>query len=201
MNDTNPSSRGHGRRNPASKSFMPEIDPRELEIVQLKEELAQAKDRLLRLAADIDNMRKRLEREKAEATLYAATNFARDLLSVADNMGRALDGRGPGASGRGDARPAGRRRGDRARIAQRRSSATASASSRRLARSSTRNMHQAMFESADERASAGHRGPGDAGRLCHRRPLPAGPPWWAWRRRRKGNYSRDRILRLTPRGR
>ena len=46
---------------------------------------------LLRTAADMDNLRKRAEREKAEATLYAATNFARDLLSVSDNMQRALD--------------------------------------------------------------------------------------------------------------
>jgi molecular chaperone GrpE len=68
----------------------PEIDARDLEIVQLKEETAALKDRLLRTAADMDNLRKRAEREKAEATLYAATNFARDLLSVADNMQRAL---------------------------------------------------------------------------------------------------------------
>jgi molecular chaperone GrpE len=67
-----------------------EPDPRELEIAQLREEAAQFKDRLLRTAADMDNLRKRAEREKAEATLYAATNFARDLLSVADNMQRAL---------------------------------------------------------------------------------------------------------------
>ena len=68
-----------------------EPDPREAEIALLKEEAAQYKDRLLRTAADIDNLRKRAEREKAEATLYAATNFARDLLSVADNMRRALE--------------------------------------------------------------------------------------------------------------
>ena len=68
----------------------PEIDARDLEIVQLKEEAGALKDRLLRTAADMDNLRKRAEREKAEATLYAATNFARDLLSVADNMSRAL---------------------------------------------------------------------------------------------------------------
>ena len=68
----------------------PEIDARDLEIAQLKEEAAQFKDRLLRTAADMENLRKRAEREKAEATLYAATNFARDLLSVADNMQRAL---------------------------------------------------------------------------------------------------------------
>lgn len=67
-----------------------EIDARDIEIVQLKEETGALKDRLLRTAADMDNFRKRAEREKAEATLYAATSFARDLLSVADNMQRAL---------------------------------------------------------------------------------------------------------------
>jgi molecular chaperone GrpE len=74
-----------------------ELDQRDLEIVMLKDEVAALKeeaavlkDRLLRTAADMDNLRKRSEREKAEATLYAATNFARDLLSVTDNMGRAL---------------------------------------------------------------------------------------------------------------
>lgn len=67
-----------------------EPDPKDIEIAQLKEESAAFKDRLLRTAADMENLRKRAEREKAEATLYAATNFARDLLSVADNMSRAL---------------------------------------------------------------------------------------------------------------
>ncbi len=38
----------------------------------------------------MENLRKRSEREKAEATLYAASNFARDLLNVADNFSRAL---------------------------------------------------------------------------------------------------------------
>jgi molecular chaperone GrpE len=73
---------------------MPEaaaIDPRDAEILLLKEEVAASKDRLLRLAADMENLRKRTDREKAEATLYAASNFARDLLSVADNLGRALE--------------------------------------------------------------------------------------------------------------
>ena len=45
---------------------------------------------MLRIAAEMENLRKRTEREKAEATLYAASNFARDLLSVADNLCRAL---------------------------------------------------------------------------------------------------------------
>ena len=66
------------------------VDERDEEIIVLKEETAGLKDRLLRMAAEMENLRKRTEREKAEATLYAATNFARDLLSVADNLGRAL---------------------------------------------------------------------------------------------------------------
>ena len=68
----------------------PPADPRDEEIMALKEEVAALKDRMLRFAAEMDNTRKRLEREKAEAALYAATNFAKDLLHVADNMARAL---------------------------------------------------------------------------------------------------------------
>ncbi len=66
-------------------------DPRDEEIAALTGEVATLKDRLLRLAAEMENTRKRLEREKAEATLYAASNFARDLLSVPDNLRRALE--------------------------------------------------------------------------------------------------------------
>lgn len=68
----------------------PDAEAREAEMVALKEEVAAAKDRLLRFAAEAENTRKRLEREKAEATLYAASNFARDLLGVADSLSRAL---------------------------------------------------------------------------------------------------------------
>ncbi len=71
-------------------SVLSDTDLREAEIVALKDEVAQSKDRLLRLAADMENLRKRTDREKAEATLYAASNFARDLLAVADSLSRAL---------------------------------------------------------------------------------------------------------------
>jgi molecular chaperone GrpE len=74
----------------ADTLLAPEPDPRDSEILALKEEVATAKDRLLRFAAEADNTKKRLEREKAEATLYAGTNLARDLLSVADSLSRAL---------------------------------------------------------------------------------------------------------------
>jgi molecular chaperone GrpE len=74
----------------ADTLLTPEPDPREIEIAALKEEAAAAKDRLLRFAAEAENTRKRLEREKAEAALYAGTNLARDLLGVADSLSRAL---------------------------------------------------------------------------------------------------------------
>ena len=56
----------------------------------LDRELAEAKDRLLRTLADMDNMRKRTEREVADARVYGISNFARDILGVADNMHRAM---------------------------------------------------------------------------------------------------------------
>lgn len=55
------------------------------------EEIAGLKDRLLRAAAETENVRRRLEREKQDASAYAMTSFARDLLGVADNLRRALD--------------------------------------------------------------------------------------------------------------
>jgi molecular chaperone GrpE len=54
-------------------------------------EMAEIKDRMLRAVAEVENVRRRLEREKQEASAYAVTGFARDLLAVADNLRRALD--------------------------------------------------------------------------------------------------------------
>jgi len=53
------------------------------------------RDRLLRTLAEMDNLRKRTEREVAESRIYGVTSFARDLLAVADNMRRALDAVAP----------------------------------------------------------------------------------------------------------
>ncbi|MBX9824994.1 MAG: nucleotide exchange factor GrpE [Xanthobacteraceae bacterium] len=56
----------------------------------LDRELAEYKDRLLRTLADMENMRKRTEREVADARAYGISAFARDILGVADNMHRAM---------------------------------------------------------------------------------------------------------------
>ena len=53
------------------------------------------KDRLLRTLAEMENLRKRTEREVADARLYGVASFARDIVAVADNMRRALDAVSP----------------------------------------------------------------------------------------------------------
>jgi len=56
----------------------------------IERDLADMKDRLLRSLAEMENLRKRTEREVADSRAYAITVFARDILTVADNMHRAL---------------------------------------------------------------------------------------------------------------
>jgi len=53
-------------------------------------EIAALNDRILRLAAELENTRRRAEREKQDASRYAIASFARDLLAVADNFERAI---------------------------------------------------------------------------------------------------------------
>lgn len=53
-------------------------------------EIAELKDKLLRAMAEVENVRRRGAREREEASKYALTSFARELLSVADNLRRAL---------------------------------------------------------------------------------------------------------------
>src|SRR6201994_2210916 len=55
-----------------------------------KAEVKTLKDQRLRALAEAENIRRRAEREKAEASQYAVTKFARDMLGIADNFARAL---------------------------------------------------------------------------------------------------------------
>lgn len=59
-------------------------------IAALEEELATAKQDVLYAHAETQNVRRRLEKELADARAYASTSFAREILSVADNLERAL---------------------------------------------------------------------------------------------------------------
>ena len=58
---------------------------------KLNAELDEAKQQVLYARADTQNLRRRMEKEIADARAYAATGFARDILSVSDNLSRALD--------------------------------------------------------------------------------------------------------------
>ena len=60
-------------------------------IERLQAELAEAKDKALRAVAEVENYRRRAEKEREDTAKYAITGFARDMLSVADNLRRALD--------------------------------------------------------------------------------------------------------------
>ena len=63
----------------------------EAAIGALQTEVVELKDRLLRAHADMDNIRKRTEKEKADAHKYAVTKFARDMVEVGDNFQRAIE--------------------------------------------------------------------------------------------------------------
>jgi molecular chaperone GrpE len=60
------------------------------EIDALRAEAADLRDRLLRALADVENTRRRAERDRTDASQYAIARFARDMLAIADNFSRAL---------------------------------------------------------------------------------------------------------------
>jgi molecular chaperone GrpE len=73
---------------------MQEREPEMVPAGQVKaalEAAADFKDKLLRSLADMENLRRRTERDIADARQYGIAGFARDVLQVADNMHRALD--------------------------------------------------------------------------------------------------------------
>ncbi|MDB5559410.1 MAG: nucleotide exchange factor GrpE [Enterovirga sp.] len=73
-------------------------------IAELEAEKADLKERLLRTLAEMENLRRRTEREVQDARTYAVTNFARDMLTVADNIRRALENT-PADAAEGTAKP------------------------------------------------------------------------------------------------
>jgi molecular chaperone GrpE len=97
----------HGRREPEAPaegaSPQPEADAAEGgDVAALRQELAEAKDRTLRLAADFDNFRKRALKDREEAHHFGHQNLVKDLLPTVDNLERALEH----ARNAGDERPA-----------------------------------------------------------------------------------------------
>ena len=74
-----------------SKPYIMPDDPDEGPNEALVKEAAEARDKMLRTLAEMENLRKRTQKEVADGRTYAIANFARDVLDIADNLQRALD--------------------------------------------------------------------------------------------------------------
>jgi len=72
-----------------AEAAQPQAEPDAFDAIRA--ENSELKDRYLRLAAEMDNLRRRTEREVKDAKIYSAASFARDMLSVSDNLRRALE--------------------------------------------------------------------------------------------------------------
>jgi molecular chaperone GrpE len=77
------------------------VEPDPLELARA--EAADYRDRYLRLAAEMDNLRRRTARDVKDAKSYSVAGFARDMLAVSDNLRRALDAIPADARAAGDA--------------------------------------------------------------------------------------------------
>jgi molecular chaperone GrpE len=71
--------------------FTEELPPELSKTQELEEEVGKLKDQLLRTLAELENYRKRAEREREDMAKFAITGFAHELLSVADNLRRAIE--------------------------------------------------------------------------------------------------------------
>jgi len=74
-----------------SKPYIMPDDPEEGSAEALAREAAEARDKMLRTLAEMENLRKRTAREVSDARTYGISGFARDVIDIADNLQRALD--------------------------------------------------------------------------------------------------------------
>jgi molecular chaperone GrpE len=75
---------------PQAPSASQELAAAKTRIAELEKKLLETKDQALRALAEADNTRKRAERAKEDTAKFAVSSFARDMLSIADNLRRAL---------------------------------------------------------------------------------------------------------------
>lgn len=85
-----------------SKPYIMPDDPDPASVEALAKEVAEARDKMLRTLAEMENLRQRTRREVADAKIYGITGFARDVLDIADNLQRALDAVPPEARAAAD---------------------------------------------------------------------------------------------------
>ncbi len=143
------------------------LDP----VAALAKEAADLKDRLLRTLAEMENLRRRTEREVADARAYGVTNFARDILAVADSMERALKALDDEIRDKADAGV--KALLDGVELTERELIKVMEKHGvRRIEPQGQKfdpNLHQAMYEIPDAKRPGRHRGADHAARLHHRR--------------------------------
>ncbi|MDD3029176.1 MAG: nucleotide exchange factor GrpE [Alphaproteobacteria bacterium] len=80
-----------GQETHAALSEKPATSTPEQRMAELEEQLAKAKERILREMADAENARRRAQKDKEDVSKYAISAFAKELLGVSDNFRRALE--------------------------------------------------------------------------------------------------------------
>src|SRR6201996_641977 len=87
----NPASPEQASEPVMSKPYIMPDDPDPASVEAMTKEVAEARDKMLRTLAEMENLRQRTRREVADAKTYGISGFARDVLDIADNLQRALD--------------------------------------------------------------------------------------------------------------
>src|SRR5436190_15577665 len=89
--DNDPANPAQAGEPVVSKPYIMPDDPEPGSVELLQKEVAEARDRMLRTLAEMENLRKRTAKEVADSKVYGVIGFARDVLDIADNLQRALD--------------------------------------------------------------------------------------------------------------
>jgi molecular chaperone GrpE len=87
----NPEIPAQGPEPVVSKPYIMPDDPEPNSVEALTKEAAESRDKMLRTLAEMENLRKRTQKEIADGKTYAISNFAREVLDIADSLQRALD--------------------------------------------------------------------------------------------------------------
>jgi len=91
LHKKNPADPAQASEPVVSKPYVMPDDPEIGSVEALAKEAADARDKMLRTLAEMENLRQRTRREVSDAKTYGITGFARDVLDIADNLQRALD--------------------------------------------------------------------------------------------------------------
>ncbi len=92
VSSDSPNPASPGAEDPSANDASPAPGMPDSRVAELEAEVARLKDQTLRALAEAENTRRRTQRELEENTKYAIATFARDVLPMADNLRRALDG-------------------------------------------------------------------------------------------------------------